>query len=724
MRIRHAASALGALTLLAILGAGAGCASSEPDGFAEPVETLPRSTPDDELASRHRDVRLDVEALRGEPGSRISVALFDGEPLELELVERAPFGEQGFTWTGTAIDDRATTAIFAVEDGVLVGQVRTASGLVYRFVPIDERIHRLLEIDPKRLPWDCAASREDEVRRDHDPNADTCGSDPPTEVDILVLYTDDARSAAGGHDAMRATIYLAVAETNQTYQNSGVDHRLRLVHTSEISYAESGSSVTDLDRLEDLSDGQLDDAHTLRDAHAADIVLLFTESMEGTVVGRARIMATVSSAFDASAFGVVKRANATGNFTFGHEVGHIMGARHDWAGDSANNAPFEFNHGHSEPSPTPAGVPAWRTVMARNSLGGNRLPFWSNPNLDFPAGDPNADPMGVATGAQQTDNTRTLNSTAPTVANFRCSSPSADSVWMKDTWNDTGAEPDPATAGEPMWRSPYIWVRNAEDTNLLNEHVHQDPISGQPNFVYAKLHNGFGVTTSGDLEFYVADASSSLTWPTGWSLVGAVAVSGFDAHETRIVGQEWTPAGTGHYCMIARWNSAADPMAVPEGADIGVNVRANNNLVWRNLNVIDLGADESADASFLVGNPDRQRRMDASLVVRSPEGRPAFAVEGRLSLSLDGVLSRAWAEGGERSFGIERIGDTLVVAAEHAGLEGLVLPPGAQGRIRVRFEKLDTTPKAEFEIDFTQLRDGKIVVGGVSYEIDTRIGGN
>ena len=37
-------------------------------------------------------------------------------------------------------------------------------------------------------------------------------------------------------------------------------------------------------------------------------------------------------------------------------------------------------------------------------------------------------------------------------------------------------------------------------------------------------------------------------------------------------------------------------MTTPETSNIDANVRGNNNIVWRNVNVIDLGGDAQADA--------------------------------------------------------------------------------------------------------------------------------
>src|SRR5262249_4287613 len=157
--------------------------------------------------------------------------------------------------------------------------------------------------------------------------------------------------------------------------------------------------------------------------------VLITESLNAC--GEAySIMGTVGNAFESSAFCVVKRSCATGNYSFGHELGHLMGARHDWFVDATNNSPYVYNHGFANATPTAPATP-WRTVMAYNdacaAAGVNctRVQYFSNPNINYPVG---GDAMGVSSGSQQADNHRTLNNTALTVANFRCSSPSVPNV--------------------------------------------------------------------------------------------------------------------------------------------------------------------------------------------------------------------------------------------------------------------------------------------------------
>ena len=78
-------------------------------------------------------------------------------------------------------------------------------------------------------------------------------ADDGLTFDVMVVYTPAARAGAGGTTAMNALINLAVAETNTAYLRSGVFPRLRLVHTEEVAYTESGNFSTDLNRLTEIA---------------------------------------------------------------------------------------------------------------------------------------------------------------------------------------------------------------------------------------------------------------------------------------------------------------------------------------------------------------------------------------------------------------------------------------------------------------------------------------
>ena len=207
---------------------------------------------------------------------------------------------------------------------------------------------------------------------------------------------------------MGALINLAVAETNTAYSRSAVIPRLRLVHQEEVSYTESGDFSTDLNRLTNPSDGFMDNVHALRNAHGADLVSLIIEG--ASLCGLAWLMLTESNSFQASAFSVVARICATGNFSFGHELGHNMGLQHDRA-DAPADGVFSFSHGYVD---TPHG---FRDIMgvAASCGGCMRIQNFSNPNLmfnNFPTGVPQSSP-------QSADAAASLNATAFTVANWR-----------------------------------------------------------------------------------------------------------------------------------------------------------------------------------------------------------------------------------------------------------------------------------------------------------------
>ena len=59
-------------------------------------------------------------------------------------------------------------------------------------------------------------------------------------VDVMVVYTTQARSMqAGSTAAINARIAAEIDIINTGYQNSGINHRMRLVHTAEVDYTQS-----------------------------------------------------------------------------------------------------------------------------------------------------------------------------------------------------------------------------------------------------------------------------------------------------------------------------------------------------------------------------------------------------------------------------------------------------------------------------------------------------
>ncbi len=232
---------------------------------------------------------------------------------------------------------------------------------------------------------------------------------PPITIDIMIVYTAQARSAAGGTAAMEAKLDQHIVDTNTAYVNSQINEQLRLVYRGEVSYPDSADMQLDLSRLQNKTDGFMDEVHSLRDQYGADLVCLYVKS--GSYGGIAYLMTNVSNSFAGYAFSVV-RSDMPGA-VLAHETGHNMACHHDRQNAGGTVAyPYAYGYRWTGNSGT-----QWRTVMAYSP--GARILYFSNPNVTYdgkPTGvDHNTDPNTSA------DNARVLNNTASTVAAFRAS---------------------------------------------------------------------------------------------------------------------------------------------------------------------------------------------------------------------------------------------------------------------------------------------------------------
>ncbi|MFI5378165.1 MAG: reprolysin-like metallopeptidase [Tepidisphaerales bacterium] len=240
-----------------------------------------------------------------------------------------------------------------------------------------------------------------------------------TVIDLLVVYTPAARTAAGGDAAMVSEIQQAVTDTNQAYANSQINISMRLVHTELVNYTESGNIETDLTRLEGTNDGYMDSVHALRDTYGADLVSLFTNIVvaPGNVdtTGLGDVMLNLNDPNnDTQAFSVVGAAYAGApDYTLAHETGHNLGADHDRqtvAAAGGGTPIFPYAYGYRF---TGNDSVVYHDIMAYDP--GTTIPYFSNPNVLY-QGVPTGVPIGQPNAA---DLASTFAQTAPIVANYR-----------------------------------------------------------------------------------------------------------------------------------------------------------------------------------------------------------------------------------------------------------------------------------------------------------------
>jgi metallopeptidase family M12-like protein len=605
------------LMLLAVLVA---CDSTPKNPLFTPGHI---SNTDDGKSALISTVQIQTHVEFLQPGEVVSISFpLPKKNIEIKLQPVSPeslaLPEGQFAWIGEA---KGGNDVFVMRIKESIEAHLQLDGFIYRLRSKDAKTGVLEIFDAKRFreaPNDGVVDPNVTDKGDGASGDSVC-QDPATRVDVMVVYTPASRDAAGGDALIQNDVAFAIGRANLAYANSGVTHRLNLVYTGAVSYTEPGGGVNSSNLLGDLAgtdDGVLDSIHGLRDAVQADLVSLMYETDDPAWCGWGQFQETANTdTTDHRAFTVVKRTCAGGYLSLAHEVGHNMGARHDRA--NTDTGAYNYNFGHIQPTPSDDAVTPWRTVMSYPKPCGdtagvscNRVPWFSNPGVSI-----SADATGVALAEAEPEfnvNILALNDAA--VSRYRCLRHEvAANVWMKDRWEDEGGEPDPATVGKAMWKSPYIWVRLTEDAALEHEHEHENPRQDQTNFVYVKLHNTGSTSESSNLELYFASASTNLNNPANWTLIDSQArtiSAGVD-----VVKFDWSGLpGSGHYCLLARWNIDGGPLAF---TNVGDAVRSDNDLIWRNVNVIGLDEAPDSSADFNMAG-DRESNETYLLITTNP----------------------------------------------------------------------------------------------------------
>jgi hypothetical protein len=398
---------------------------------------------------RFRNVKINLTALNAQAdasaqqiGSNdaVDLNLFDDANLTAVRIktEKSADGKSE-SWIGRIEGMRVGQAVLTVSGDLVAGTINTDDGRLFEIRPTGKGLHVIRELNPDAFPEDL-----EPLETPIPAAGDNLESDSPAEfdtgstIDVMVLYTPAARTAAGGTAAMNTEVDNAIALANTGYQNSGVTQRLRLVYKGEISYSESSPNTltgyqTDLARLRN-TDGYMDSVHTLRNRYGADFVTLFIKN--SAACGLGYIMTSESTGFAVNAFNVVDRG-CISNFSFAHELGHNMGVMHDRANSSSLGV-FSYSYGYGQPG-------GYRDTMAYQSACGSgacpRVNYWSGPSVTY-----NSNPLGIAIGqANEADGVSTLNNTVDTTINFRAnmlptlSSPSGSGSDATPTFTWTAA---------------------------------------------------------------------------------------------------------------------------------------------------------------------------------------------------------------------------------------------------------------------------------------------
>ena len=385
-------------------------------------------------ASILKNLRTDVSAAR--PQS-IRISFFDDTSLTVEFTRVENIGATGKTFRGSVKGVANSSAVLVENAGLISGNVNLLNDR-YQIRNFGDAGHVMRQIDVGALPADHMATPSTSAvtlpaasskgHRSGEAAINTAVDDGST-IDVMVVYTPAARFSQGGTNAMKSLIDLGFADTNAAYANSGVTQRVRLVYAGEVNYQET-NLLTDLARLQGTADGYMDEVHELRNLYGADIVSLWGNYTAGC--GQSNLMTSEEVAFASLAFNVVERNCATSNYSFAHELGHNMGLQHDvFDGNSgtivtpegsSTQTSINYAHGYVDLNNR------FRSIMAISAqcdlqvpaVNCPRIPHFSNPALTFDnrASFPPAS-ASAPTGSTSSQESRALNDTRDTTANFR-----------------------------------------------------------------------------------------------------------------------------------------------------------------------------------------------------------------------------------------------------------------------------------------------------------------
>jgi hypothetical protein len=375
-------------------------------------------------------------ALTRDAGEPAKIRLTLNENTRLTLTRTSvDVGADMLTWRGT-VDDTGAPATIMWWPGVTMAATVRHQGRIYSMRRARGGVHAIavVEVSEERMPPDHApmparlratdpALRDDPLvqrgdaselkarisglrprARDGSGLLANAGQARPDAADdivinVIVAYTRKAASHYGVFE--HEPVKLAIEEANQSFRNSALGHvKLKLVHTYQTDYLEEGGHFDHLWRFADKGDGHMEEIHALREKHDADVAMLIVDDPEGCGLST-RVYAEANEAF-----AVVHHECAATSYSIAHEIGHLIGARHELQMD-ATMTPFPYGHGYVNGT-------KWRDIMSyKASCGGcRRLPVWSNPRITID---------GEPAGTFDADNARVITEQAARVANFRAS---------------------------------------------------------------------------------------------------------------------------------------------------------------------------------------------------------------------------------------------------------------------------------------------------------------
>ena len=280
---------------------------------------------------RRRTVRVDVERLAaarsdlrraGASAAPLTLNLFDDVVLSAVVERTTPIHVAGgYALSGGIAGDDLGSVTLVVNRDIVAGDVSTRGGS-WAIHPAGGGLHVIEQADPSAPAWteeEYPGSAPDALLSGRSApavgpsaaSASDARSDDPeiadgSVIDVAAFYTARARESAGGRSQVETRIAANFAYANRALEQGEATPRLRAAHVGETDFV-----VGSFDEWRGWYFSGQGGEKEIRDDVAADLVVLFVDREGGLA---SRVFAIVGIWISSQ---------------FAHEMGHLLGVRHD-----------------------------------------------------------------------------------------------------------------------------------------------------------------------------------------------------------------------------------------------------------------------------------------------------------------------------------------------------------------------------------------------------------
>ena len=334
---------------------------------------------------------------------------------------------------------------------------------------------------------------------------------------------------------------------------------------------------------------------------------------------------------------------------------------------------------------------------------------------------------------------------------------------MQNSKKDFFVEPDPNYALNQdyvFWDSDDIWVRNQNDGKIIQVQQNPEYDPNNPNYVYIRVTNNSCELSTGTeiLSLNWAKANTELSWPQHWDgsytvnnpatgqqvvfggFVGEVFIPMLEPGESTILEIPWMVPNPidfeginynpWHFCLLARIQAGDDLMSVPETSNLRDNILNNNNIILKNMTVVDILTTDASPQPIggVVGisnTTNTAKTYDLVFKPKANEPGKALYEEAEIAITLDSIIYNAWDNGGKQlSNALQIKNNTIRATGGNATIKNITLAPGELGSLYISFNFLtkELTNKQKFTYYLVQKEaNTNEVIGGETFLVKKQL---